>query len=76
MDARSSAKSKPGNFEDKFDQNEFDTTIVSVISEPSNTLTDVRRDGSVVSTETDDDTRPLFDDDMDVKGCGFANKSR
>lgn len=46
-DASSWARSKYGNVDDNSDQKLFDTTTAFVISDPSNTLTEVSMVGSV-----------------------------
>ena len=52
IDASSCARSKYGNFDDRVDQKVLDTTIASVISDPSNTFTEVSKVGSVDKAES------------------------
>jgi len=47
------ARSTHGNFDDSVDQNVFDTTTASVISDPSNIFTEVRIVGSIDRAESE-----------------------
>lgn len=70
IDASNWDRSRAGNLDESVDQNELDTTTVSVSSDPSNTLTEASNDGN------DDDDDDIVDMDVAVScRSGIAERT-